>query len=163
MTTPHLAVPARTIRTRGFSRVRHGVVLGVIGLIVAAFIWVSVDARQGAFAAVLLPLGALALALFGGPERLARQVTVSQTGVRVDRFHRVSTSVEWSELDDATVRPGDAKQRAVLILDPVDAIDFFSKHRELNAVRINDRAEVPIGQNASASSELAEALRSIEH
>ena len=139
--------------------------LAVICLIVAAFIWVSVDARQGAFAAVLLPLGALALALFGGPERLARQVTVSEAGIRVDRFHRVTTSVDWSELDDATVRrvtDSRGREHGVLVLDPIDSIAFFTRHRALRSVRVDDQALVPLGRNSAAATELDEALHSID-
>jgi hypothetical protein len=128
--------------------VGYGVILGVIAVLVALFMLVSVSISHGVYAVIVLPLCAVALALWGGPERLARRVTVDSEGLRIERFHSVRTVIEWGELTDAHAQMMTNRRhrtRAELVLVPADPAVFFSRHRELRAVRDGDRAIVPVG------------------
>ncbi|MDO5499298.1 MAG: hypothetical protein Q4F67_06415 [Propionibacteriaceae bacterium] len=154
-------ISARTITTRGFSRLTYGLVLAIGALVIAGFMWWSVESYHGIYAAVLLVIGATALALVGGPEKRARSVTVGPEEIRIDRFHRVSTVIDRSELasvsaESATGRHG--RTRAVLVLTPHDPGAFFTRHRELRSVRQGDAAHVPAGTSADTVSKLTEAL-----
>lgn len=164
MTAPHLVEPGRSIVSRGFSRLRYGLVLGACAIAVGLFMLATVAISHGIYALIVLPLCAVALALWGGPERLARQVTVTGEGLRIDRFHRVRTVIAWSELASATaeLKPGrKGRPRAGLVLEPADPADFFHDHRELRAVRTGDQAVVPVGSAPQTVTELTEAIEAL--
>lgn len=166
VTAPHLADPGRSIATQGFSRLRYGLVLGAIAVAVAVFMWATLNFGHGLYAVVVLPLCAVALALWGGPERLARRITVTGEGLHIDRFHRVRTVIDWSELTAATARLGAAsrgRSRAELVLEPADPVTFFFEHRELRAVRAGDLAVVPAGSAAETVTELNAAFDALAH
>lgn len=140
---------------------RYGLVLGVIAIAVGLFMLVTVSISHGIYALIVLPLCAVALALWGGPERLARQVTVTSAGLRIERFHRVRTVIEWPELTSATARVGLGKKgrvRAELVLEPADAEVFFYWHRELRAVQTADDAIVAVGSAPETVAELNAAI-----
>lgn len=140
---------------------RYGLILGAIGVAVGLFMLATVSVHHGVYALIVLPLCALALATWGGPQHLARRLVVRSEGLRIERFHRVRTLIEWAELEaTATRMQPNAKGRsqAILVLDPVDPEVFFSRHRELREVRQGDSAVVPIGRSADTVAELTEAL-----
>lgn len=164
VTAPHLVEPGRAIVTQGFSRVRYGLVLGAIAVAVGMFMWATLNIGHGIYALIVLPLCAVALAFWGGPERLARRVTVTSEGLRIERFHRVRTDIEWSELDAAIARLGTGRRgrtRAELALEPADPAVFFYRHRELRAVRTGDQAVVPVGSAIETVTELNAALAAL--
>lgn len=161
MPKPHLVTAGRTVVTRGFSRGRYGLLLGVAALAIGLFVLWSLNIGHGIYALIVLVVSALALTFVGGPERLARTITVADEGLRIARFHRISSHVEWSELDHVsagldTDRRG--RPRAVLLLEPADPEVFFVRHRELRAGRRGDVAVVPAGRDERTVTELTEAL-----
>lgn len=138
--------------------------MGGSAVAVGLFMLASVNISHGVYALIVLPLCAVALALWGGPEQLARRVTVTSEAVGIDRFNRVRTVVERAELEEATARmetSARGRSRAVLVLDPIDPEVFFGRHRELRAGRRGDLAVVPTGRNAGTVTELSEALTAL--
>lgn len=139
---------------------RFGAILLAAALAVALFVFWSLNPGHGLYALIVLVVGAVALALFGGPESLARTITVSPDDIRISRFHRVATVVERSELTDARAEVETGRRnrpRTVLVLEPLDPEIFYTRHRELRAVRHGDAALVPAG-GAAIAEELTEAL-----
>lgn len=165
VTAPHLVDPSRSVVSRGLSRLRCGLLLGVLAVAVGLFMLFSLGISHGIYALTVLPLCAVALALWGGPERLARRITVTRQGLHIDRFHRVRTDIEWRELTAATARLDTGprgRARAELVLDPADPPAFFHRHRELRAVRRGDQAVVPTGSAAETVTELSMALEALQ-
>lgn len=153
--------PGRTIVTRGFDRVRYGAVLIAAAVAVGLFVLWSLNLGHGIYALIVLILGAIALTWFGGPEHLARTITVSDATILITRFHRVSTSVDRAELLGArseVVQDAKGRSRVVLMLTPHDPVEFFTRHRELRAVRQDDAAYVPAGISSQTAHELTQAL-----
>lgn len=162
MTSP-TTTAERTVVTRGFSRRRQALVLGLTATVVSLFVLWSLNIGHGIYAFVVLGIAVVALTLFGGPERLARTVTITPDRLRIERFHRIGTVIDRSELAaaEAVVAP-DRKGRArvVLALTPRDPVGFFTSHRELRAVRVGDAAHVPAGTSPQTARELNAALAS---
>lgn len=160
MTSPTPAA-ARTVTTRGLSRARYGAALGAAAAAVALFVLWSLNIGHGVYAAIVLGLAAVALTFFGGPERLARTITISRDSIRIERFHRVGSVIARSELSGAVAhasRDQRGRTRAVLVLTPRDPIRFFVRHRELRSVRVDNAAHVPAGTSEQTVRELTEAL-----
>lgn len=165
VTAPHLVEPRRSIVTAGFSQLRYGLLLGVVAIAVALFMTATLNIGHGIYALIVLSLSAVALALWGGPERLVRRVTVTGDGLHIERFHRVRTMIEWSELTAAGARLGQGRRgrvRAELVLTPVDPAVFFYRHPELRAVRVGGSAAVPAGTAAETVTELQAAFDALQ-
>lgn len=166
MTSPTTGAE-RTVVTRGFSRRRYALVLGLIATAISLFVLWSLNIGHGVYAFLVLGIAVVALTLVGGPERLARRVVITPDRIRIDRFHRISTVVERSELSSAlamlsTEDGSPARRRTgtqvVLVLTPRDPVTFFTEHAELRAVRVRDAAHVPAGTSEQTARELSEAL-----
>ncbi|WP_432558530.1 hypothetical protein [Granulicoccus sp. GXG6511] len=151
----------RTIVTRGFSRGRYALTLGLVAAALALFVLWSLNIGHGVYALSVLAVAAAALTFFGGPERRARTVTVSAREIRITRFHRIGTVIERSELAGAVAEEtpgGRGRPQALLVLTPRDPGTFFTRHRELRSVRIDGAAHVPVGTSHETVRELNEAL-----
>mgnify|MGYP007082237717 CR=1 FL=1 len=147
MRSPTIAA-ARTVTTAGFTRVRYGVILGMATVALALFMAWSLNLGHGVYAFIVGAIATVALVSVGGPERLARAITVTPDTIRVDRFHRISTVVQWPELMSTAVESAPDRRgrtRTVLVLIPRDPVTFFTTHRELCSVRVGDTARVPAG------------------
>ncbi|MDO5681844.1 MAG: hypothetical protein Q4G46_03340, partial [Propionibacteriaceae bacterium] len=113
------------------------------------------------YAFIVLGAAVVALTLFGGPERRARAVTVSDEEIRIERFHRITTVVRRADLASVNAESRQdrgGRTRAELVLTPRDPIAFFSRHRELRIVRDHDAARIPVGTGARTVADLNEAL-----
>lgn len=161
MSAPHLVTVGRTVTTRGWSRARAGLLWGGLALAVGLFVLWSLNIGHGIYALIVLGLAAIALTFLGGPERLARTITVSSEGLHITRFHRIGTRVSWKELTGLEPRiDTDAKGRvtSVLVLVPEDPEVFFHRHRELRSTREGQWAVIPAGKGAETADDLAAAL-----
>lgn len=147
--------------TRGFHRLRFGAGLVAAAIGVASFVSWSLNLGHGLYALIVLLGCAAALTLVGGPERLARTITVTDDLIRIDRFHRIATVVRRPELAGARAEvetDSKGRERAVLVLESRDPVTFFTRHRELRSVRHGKSARVPAGRSADTVVEITEAL-----
>lgn len=135
---------ARTTVMRRFSRGRYALVLGAAAAAIGLFVLWSLNIGHGIYAFVVLGLAALALVFFGGPEQLARTISIGPDEIRIRRFHRIGTVVPLSELASFAEEsdPDPQGTQNVLVLTPHDPVAFFSKHRELRIVRSGDTARI---------------------
>ncbi|HHV22333.1 MAG TPA: hypothetical protein GXZ30_12500 [Propionibacterium sp.] len=161
MRSPTTGTP-RTITIPGFSRARYALVLALIGTALALFVLWSLNIGHGLYAFIVLGVAVAALTFFGGPERRARAVSITDSDIRIDRFHRIGTVVDRSELSAAAAerRAGPkGRTQTLLVLTPRDPGTFFTDHRELRSVRVGDAAHVPAGTSEASAHELNEMLR----
>lgn len=142
--------------THAFDHRRFVILLAAATVLVALFMWGDVNRWHGLGALVALGLASWGLAYAGGPADRARRVTAGPQALEIDRWTRVRTRVEWSELAAATVDSG--AEGAALVLRPREAGAFFEAHPELRDVAAAEGARVPLGRHEGVAQAVTEAL-----
>ncbi|WP_026925778.1 hypothetical protein [Granulicoccus phenolivorans] len=138
-----------TIRTTGLTRAHLWVVSLLIAAAVGGFVVWSVGKNQAIVAAITCTLAAIAFSVFGGPQRRARVLEISDDGLRVLRFNRIRTDLDRAELAAAEVTPGR------LELTPSDPAAFVAAHPELgDQVPVS----IPIGTGEATATAVRTAL-----